>query len=160
MWYTSTLSCGLEFRIAVTIGAIDELAFTVAWYVLARRRFDRDDAAPFGYAAVATLFLGHIAATVAGQASASSLFGTLLLTHVVIAVAILVIAHVTESYVLATILVPILAFATGLSGAFTPAREFVFAAVLEFRLDILLPTAVLSVEPALLRVKRIVAIPT
>ncbi|HET7705168.1 MAG TPA: DUF2339 domain-containing protein [Thermoanaerobaculia bacterium] len=105
-------------------------AFTVAWYVLARRRFDRDGAAPFGYAAVATLFLGHIAATVAGQASASSLFGTLLLTHVVIAVAILVIAHVTESYVLATILVPILAFATGLSGAFTPAREFVFAAVL------------------------------
>ena len=105
-------------------------AFAVIWYVLARRQFEEGEADSFGHAAIATLFLGHVVAVVAGQASAAPLFATILLTHVVLAIAILVIAWVTAMYGLATMLVPVLAFATALHRTPEPGLRFAFAAVI------------------------------
>jgi uncharacterized membrane protein len=104
-------------------------AFAVIWYVLARRQFEEGEADSFRHAAIATLFLGHIVAIVAGQVSATPLFATLLLSHVVLAIAILVIAWVTEAYSLATLLVPVLAFATALHRVPEPGVRFAFASV-------------------------------
>lgn len=115
----------VALSLALLIGA-----YAVVWYVLARQRFDESAATSFGHAAVVTLFLGHLAAIAAGQASSSPLFGTLLFTHVVLAIALLVLTRVARTYVLATLLVPVLAIATGLSGAVAPGQQFVFAAVI------------------------------
>ncbi|HUP50103.1 MAG TPA: DUF2339 domain-containing protein [Thermoanaerobaculia bacterium] len=104
-------------------------AWTILWLILARRRFDSATVEAFGQAVVAALLLGHVAAIVAGQASTEPLFGALLATHVVLAVAMLAMAWITESHALATLLVPVLAIATALNRADSPGKELLFAGV-------------------------------
>ena len=103
--------------------------YAIVFYVLAQKRFEalRND---FGRAAVVALFLGHIVAIIAGQSSLSPLFGILLATHVVLLFAILTLAWISETHVLAVAAVPVTALAAALARTETPSREFMFAAVL------------------------------
>lgn len=109
-------------NVALALGA-GIAAWTIAWYLLARTN-------DFGRAAVSALFLGHVVAIVAGVTSGVPLFTTLLITHLALAVAMLAIAWTTETHVLATFLVPVLAIATALSRTETPGRSFAFAAAI------------------------------
>lgn len=105
-------------------------AYAVIWYVLARRRFDVDDATPFVHAAIAALLIGHFVAIGAGASSKAPLFETLLATHVVLAIVTLAIAAVTEFHVLAIVSVALTAIATGAARTTTPREQFTFAAVI------------------------------
>jgi hypothetical protein len=102
-------------------------AYAIVWYVLARR-FDARLSHPFGRAAVTGLLLGHAVAIVAGQTSAAPLFATLLAAHVVLVLAMVTIAWLTEQHELVVIVVPVTAMATALARTGTPLREFTFAA--------------------------------
>ncbi|MGZ5442054.1 MAG: DUF2339 domain-containing protein [Thermoanaerobaculia bacterium] len=76
------------------------------------------------------LLLGHVVAIAAGVGSDVPLFGTLLATHVVLAVATLLVAARFELHVLAVLSVPLTAIGTMLARTQTPAQTFTFALVL------------------------------
>ena len=98
------------------------------WFALARRRVE--DATTFVHAAGIALLLGHVVAIVAGSASDTPLFATLLATHAALLVGTLVLAAVTERHILAVMSVPLTAIGTMLAQNDTPGRIFTFAAVL------------------------------
>ncbi|HUP46613.1 MAG TPA: DUF2339 domain-containing protein [Thermoanaerobaculia bacterium] len=112
------------------VAALLIAGWSAAWYVLARRRFEEEEADSFGRAAVSGLLLGHVVLMVAGVSSATPLFATLLAAHVALAVAMLTIAWATGTHVLATLLVPVLAIATAISRTDSPGRAFTFAAII------------------------------
>ncbi|HEX9163298.1 MAG TPA: DUF2339 domain-containing protein [Thermoanaerobaculia bacterium] len=104
-------------------------AYTLVWYALSDRlRIER--ATAFRNAAIVAAFAGHLVAIIAGLVPKDPPFVTLLGTHAVLLLAILAIAWVTETHVLAILAVPIIAAATVLARTTTPAHEFMFAAVL------------------------------
>ena len=109
------------------------------WYAVARRI----EAEPPGFAAAATaaLILGHIVAITQGMSSTTPLFGTLLATHVLLAIGTLVLAAATGVHVLAVFSVPLTAIATIVARTESPGRAFTFAAVL-YALYILYPLIV------------------
>ncbi|HSP34257.1 MAG TPA: DUF2339 domain-containing protein, partial [Thermoanaerobaculia bacterium] len=104
-------------------------AYGVVWYVLSRRVIRAHDEMFFS-AAVLGLFAAHIVAIAAGRAPSQPVFGPLLATHVVLAVAVLVIGWITERHEVAVIEVALAALATALARTDSPSREFAFAAVL------------------------------
>src|SRR5204863_2466276 len=78
-------------------------------------------------AAIVALFLGDVVAIIAGN---TKIIGPLLGAHVVLLVAMLAVAWITEEHAIATAAVPLLAVATALSRTQTPRDEFVFAGVI------------------------------
>ncbi|HEX6178374.1 MAG TPA: DUF2339 domain-containing protein, partial [Thermoanaerobaculia bacterium] len=110
--------------------ALVTAAFAVVWLAIARRNFSSDEAGGFERAAITALFLGHVVAIVAGQTSSVPLFGSLLVAHSALAITILSIAWLTEKHYLATLLVPVLAFATSLNRADDPVLRLLFAAAM------------------------------
>ncbi|HEX8411131.1 MAG TPA: DUF2339 domain-containing protein [Thermoanaerobaculia bacterium] len=111
-------------------------AYGWLWYLLARRR--AADPAKFIPAAAVALLLGHVVAIVAGSASGTPLFTTLLATHAILVIATLLLAAATGVQVLAVLSVPLTAIATMFARTETPGQTFTFAAVL-YALYILYP---------------------
>lgn len=79
---------------------------------------------------VSALFLGHIIAIAAGTVSDQPLFGTLLGTHALLAVATLILAARTGTHVLVVLSVPLTAIGTMLARTESPGQTFTFALVL------------------------------
>jgi hypothetical protein len=83
----------------------------------------------FAHAASVALLAGHVVAISAGMNATDPLFGTLLATHAVLAIATLVVAARTERHLLAVLSVPLTAAGAFLARTDTPMEAFVFAAV-------------------------------
>jgi Predicted membrane protein (DUF2339) len=79
---------------------------------------------------ITALLLGHVVAIAACTSSTNPLFGTLLATHAVLAIATLVLAAVTNLHLLAVLSVPFTAIATMMARTQTPGQAFTFALVL------------------------------
>lgn len=123
-------------------------AWSIVWLALAKRHLgDADEAAPYRFAPAAALLLGHVVAVGAGTSAEPPLFTTLLATHVILAVATLILAWRTEMHALATWSVILTTVGTAAARTSTPSREFLFA---------LLPYALYIAYPLFLdaRVKR------
>jgi uncharacterized membrane protein len=88
------------------------------------------DPKPFANAAFAALLIGHVVAMGAQASAAVPLFGTLLATHVVLAIVTLLIAAMTEVHVVAVISVALTAIATGTARTTTAGEALAFAAAI------------------------------
>lgn len=124
-------------------------AFALLFAILASRKLST----PAAPTAIAAFIGGQIAAIFVGASAAEPLFLTLLGTHVLLVVAMLVVAWKYELHVLAIVAVPIAAIATALARAESPAHEMVFAGIL-YALFVAYPFLVgrrmkASIEPAL-----------
>jgi uncharacterized membrane protein len=103
----------------VALGAaIAVAAMALAWFAINRS---------FAGAAVVALFLGDAVLIVAGQSAKLPVFAPLLVAHLVLLLALLVLAWITEEHAMATAAVPLLALATGLARTGSPTQEFVFS---------------------------------
>ena len=96
------------------VAALAVAALMIAFFFLARRRFADDS---FARAAISALVLGPIVAIIAGQSSPGRMVATLVVTHALFAVAMLMMAWLTELHVLATVAVVLAAFGTGFNRA-------------------------------------------
>ena len=79
---------------------------------------------------IAALFLGHLVAIAAGTSSDTPLFETLLATHVLLAIATVILAAITEKHVLVVLSVPLTAIGTMLARTQSPGETFTFALVI------------------------------
>lgn len=111
-------------------------AYALLWHELAQRRIERPS--HFRFAAAAALFVAHIVAITAGVNAEPRIFATLLVAHVILAMATLTFAAVTGTHALVLLSVPLTAIGTMLSRSDTPARTLTFAAVI-YALYILYP---------------------
>jgi uncharacterized membrane protein len=109
--------------------AIAICAMALVWFRIDRR---------FTAAAITALFLGDIVVIVAGGVSSTPLFASLLAAHLVIGVAMLAVAWVTELHDIAVFAVLMLAIANGLSRTETPRQQIAFAGAI-YALFILYP---------------------
>jgi hypothetical protein len=117
-------------------------AFACAFFALAHRRFEDEQLREeFGHAALIALILGPIVAVVAGQNVQPPLFGALLLTHVIFAIALLAVAWITGTHAIALVAVAVSALGTALSRADTFGERMAFA---------LVPYALFTAYPLLL----------
>jgi uncharacterized membrane protein len=105
-------------------------AWAYAWMFLGERVLGRDQALPFRIAAAVALLIGHVVAVSVNTSATPALYGTLLATHVVLAIATLVLAWRSELHALALASVVLTSIATSALRTTTPGRAFVFAAVL------------------------------
>ena len=80
--------------------------------------------------AFVALLLGHVVAVAAGSSSDAPLFGTLLATHAILAIATLVLAARTEMHIVAVLSVPFGAIGAMFSHADPPGPLFTFALVI------------------------------
>jgi uncharacterized membrane protein len=108
----------MPWPVTAFVAAIAVCAIALIWFRIDRR---------FTVAAIAALILGDCVIMIAGSVSTIHVFNSLLASHLVIGVAILAVAWMTEMHDLAIVAVAILAFAQGLSRASTPSRQIVFA---------------------------------
>lgn len=99
------------------------IAIALTWFAVDRR---------FTLAAVVALFLGDVVAIAAGRVSQTPFAGTLAATHVAIAVAVLVVAWITELHDLSPLAVPLFAVAVGMARLNGFAQELLFPAALYF----------------------------
>lgn len=98
--------------------AIAVSAMALVWFRIDRR---------FTIAALVALFLGDFVIMIAGGEATRPLFAPLLAAHLVIAVALLAVAWLTEWHEIAIGAVVVLAVATELSRTSTPSQELTFA---------------------------------
>ncbi|HEV7238188.1 MAG TPA: DUF2339 domain-containing protein [Thermoanaerobaculia bacterium] len=136
--------------LAATLGvAAYAIAFTVIGQI--GRRGLIGPMSPIG--PIVALFLGHIVAIAAGTSADDPLFGTLLATHAVLAIATLILAARTEMHVLAVLSVPLTAIGTMLARTLIPAQTIAFAfgiyAIYIFYPLLLGPRAKRALEPYL-----------
>ena len=103
----------------VSLGA----AIAVAAMALVWLRIDRR----FTIAALFALFLGDFVVIIAGTVASTPLFASLLAAHLVIVVALLAVAWLTEWHDIAIGAVAVLALATALSRTSTPSQQLTFA---------------------------------
>ncbi len=103
-------------------------AYAVVWYALARKLQKEHNS--YFWAAVAALLGAHVVAIVAGYSSVHPLFGTLLGTHVVIAITVLALGWITGRHEIVIIDAALTAIATQLARAESPSGKFAFAAIL------------------------------
>ncbi len=101
--------------------ALAVAAIAVVWFRLNRI---------YSLAALVALFLGDVVAIVAGVTAHTPLFATLLATHVVILIMLLVIAWITEEHTVSPIAVAFFALATGLARTHGFAQQLGFATAL------------------------------
>lgn len=90
----------------------------VVWFAMRR---------DFAMAAIAALFLGDVVAIIAGVSAAHSLFGTLLVAHIVIFGTLLAVAWLIEGHDIAVAAVPLAAIATFMARATGLSHELTFA---------------------------------
>jgi uncharacterized membrane protein len=103
-------------------------AWSWLWLFLGERVLaGNDEAKQFRLATATALLLGHVVAIGAGASADPHLFGTLLATHVVLAVATLVLAWRTDMHALTLWSVALTGFATLFADTSTPAQAFTFA---------------------------------
>lgn len=100
------------------VGAIGVCAMALVWFRIDRR---------FAVSAVVALILGDIVVIIAGGTSPTPIFGSLLASHLVIGVALLAVAWLTEELDVAVFAVLLFAGATLFSRASTPAQQLTFA---------------------------------
>ncbi len=101
--------------------AIAVAAMALVWFRIDRR---------FDGAAIVALFFGDVVIIVAGSIAKVPVPTPLLMAHLVILVAMLAVAWITEQHAIATAAVPLLTFGIGLSFTQAPLPQFVFAASL------------------------------
>ncbi len=111
------------------VAAVIVVAYAITWFALANKLTIKA-VTPFLWAAVIAPFLAEIVGIIAGGLSEQPLFVSLLSTHVVLLLAIMALAWVTESHAIVIAAVLMTAIATGLARTNTPSQEFTFAAVL------------------------------
>jgi hypothetical protein len=112
----------------------------LSWYLLAGRRpgVSGSELVLFRHAAVIGLLLGHLVAIGAGIRAQPALFTTLLATHMLLAVATLVLAARSEEHALALVSVIMTTLGIAAARTTTPAQAFVFA-LLPYLLSIAYP---------------------
>lgn len=114
--------------VVALIATIAVAAYALIWYALGRRfGIVRDERLA---AAIAGLLLGDVVAMIAGGSATTPLFAPLLATHVILLIALMVLAWITETHVLAVVGAAAAAIATSVARTSTPLQEFTFAAVL------------------------------
>ena len=103
----------------VALGAaIAVCAMALVWFRIDRR---------FTMATLVALFLGDFVVIIAGGVAKTPLFGSLLAAHLVIVVALLAVAWLTEWHDIAIAAVAVLALATALARTSTPSQQLIFA---------------------------------
>lgn len=98
--------------------AIAVSAMALVWFRIDRR---------FTTAALVALFLGDFVIIIAGGSATPPLFASLLAAHLVIVVALLAVAWLTEWHDIALAAMAVLALATALSRTSTPGQQLTFA---------------------------------
>jgi uncharacterized membrane protein len=100
------------------VAAIAVCAIALIWFRIDRR---------FNVAAIVALALGDIVLMIAGGVATTPIFGSLLASHLIIGIAMLAVAWLTEQHDLAILTVALLAMGTALSRTPTPAQQLIFA---------------------------------
>jgi uncharacterized membrane protein len=111
------------------LAAIAICALALIWFRIDRR---------FATAAIVALFAGDIVIIIAGGVSSTPLFASLLASHIVIAIALLAMAWITEWHEIAVGAVLLFALAASLSRTQSPAQQIGFAGAI-YALFILYP---------------------
>jgi len=96
------------------LAAIAISALALIWFRIDRR---------FSVAAIVALFAGDVVVIIAGGVSSTPLFASLLVSHIVIAIALLAVAWMTEWHDIVVAAVVMFGVAAFLSRAETPARQ-------------------------------------
>ena len=115
-WAASAKS--LPWPVVAFVSAIAVCAMALVWFRIDRR---------FTAAAIVALVGGDAVVIIAGGLSSTPLFASLLASHVVIGIAMLAVAWLTEEHDIAVFSVVMLALATFLSRPATPAQQLGFA---------------------------------
>jgi uncharacterized membrane protein len=100
------------------ISALTVAALALVWFAIDRR---------FAGSAVVAIFLGEIVAMIVGGSASIPVIGWLIVTQLLFAIAILVVAAVIEQHALAVIAVAFTALSVGLAKTTTPGEMFGFA---------------------------------
>jgi uncharacterized membrane protein len=108
----------MPWPVTAFVAAISVCATALIWFRIDRR---------FNVAASVALVLGDIVLMIAGGVATTPIFGSLLTSHLIIGIAILAVAWLTEQHDLAIIAVALLALVTALSRTNTPTQRLVFA---------------------------------
>jgi uncharacterized membrane protein len=109
----------MPWPVTAFVAAIAVCAIALIWFRIDRR---------FHVAAIVALALGDIVLMIAGSVATTPIFGSLLASHLIIGVAMLAVAWLTEQHDLAILTVALLALGTALSRTTTPAQQLIFAA--------------------------------
>src|SRR5438270_13693748 len=108
----------MPWPLTAFVAAIAVCTIALVWLRIDRR---------FSVAAIVALALGDVVLIIAGGVSTTPLFGSLLASHLIIGIAMLAVAWVTEQHDLAILTVALLALGTALSRTTTPAQQLIFA---------------------------------
>ena len=108
----------MPWPVIAFIAAIAVCAIALIWFRIDRR---------FNVAATVALALGDAVVMIASGIASTPIFGSLLAAHLVIGIALLAVARLTELHDLALLAVALLALGTALSRTHTPAQQLIFA---------------------------------
>jgi uncharacterized membrane protein len=108
----------MPWPVTAFVAAVAVCAMALAWFGVDRR---------FNIAAIVALALGDIVVIIAGGIAATPLFGSLLASHLIIGIAMLAVAWLTEQHDLAIVTVALLALGVALSRPTTSAHQIIFA---------------------------------
>lgn len=103
------------------VGALVIVALTLVWYAIDRRFTD---------SALVAAFAGQFVAMAAGLAARPPIFGTLLLTHLLLLVALFAVAWLAEQHIAVTVAAVTATIAMAAAQTNTPWRELGFAAAI------------------------------
>jgi uncharacterized membrane protein len=108
----------MPWPVTAFVAAIAVCAIALIWFRIDRR---------FHVAAIVALALGDIVLMIAGGVATTPILASLLASHLIIGIAMLAVAWLTEQHELAILTVALLALGTALSRTTTPAQQLIFA---------------------------------